>query len=136
MGAAEGADGGERKEGWTKEKRRRVKVSGMREDMEKKIGNQEEEKEREGKEHIEMVERANLVRGKLDTLLATVAIPEIKDALAVVPDNFDASTSVDSATADVLGAAAQAFLAAEDGSGISAVDALLPTSYQGDAYGG
>ena len=118
------------------EQLRRLYVTGLMVDLETTIRNLAAVQESGGKFHTAMVERANLVRGKLDTLLATVAIPEIKDALAAVPDNFDASTSVESATADVLGTAAQAFLAAEDGSGISAVDALLPTSYQGDAYGG
>lgn len=116
------------------EQKRRLYVTGLMVDLETSLTNISQAKEKSGKFHMAMVERANKVRGKLDALLAAAPISEISAGLAAVPSPITESTMIDAGLPKKLGDATQAFLKKNDGSGLSAVDGLMTAEYKGTPY--
>ncbi|MHC4995398.1 MAG: multiheme c-type cytochrome [Planctomycetota bacterium] len=113
---------------------RRLYVVGAMVDLEITLRNITNLSEKGGAYHKAMVERANKIREKVKAILGAQAIAELADAVAAVPGSIDESTTIDAGLPDKLGDASRAFLANHDGSGLGAIDALLPTEYKGTAY--
>jgi hypothetical protein len=73
-----------------------------------------------------MSDRVKRTVADLEAIQAKVAIPEVATALAAVPKDATGW----SAAAGAVKAAARAFVQANDGSGLAAIDGLLPTEYK------
>jgi len=120
----------------TPEQLRRLFVVGKLVDLEYSLRNIVNSKDKSGKFHAAMVTRANDVRGKLGAILKAVSIPEIASAVNAVPSPITASTAITAAMADNLGAAAKKFAASNDGSGLAALDSMIPSKVKGTPYKG
>lgn len=117
------------------EKTRRLYVTGLMVDLEISLDNIAHAKEKGGIFHKAMITRANNVKTKLAELLAKVSIVELAPALASLPKVFDEATDT-SEFPKVLSDATLRFLAAHDGSKLTAIDGLIPTETKGTPYAG
>ncbi len=81
-----------------------------------------------------MIERVNATRAKLAAIVAAVDLPGLAAVLPAVPVATAADTLIDPEIPDRLQAAARAFVDGNDGSGLGALDALIPGEYIGQAY--
>ncbi|MCB1692327.1 MAG: hypothetical protein KDI19_06140 [Pseudomonadales bacterium] len=120
----------------TPEEKRRLYVTGLMVDLETSLRNIAAVKEKGGKFHMAMVARANDARSKIDKVLAAVKLPGLADAVGKVPANITTDTTVDPGLADGLSTATRAFVDKHDGTGLAAVDSLIPTEYKGKPYEG
>lgn len=118
----------------TAEQRRRLYVTGLMVDLETSLENISRVETRGGEFHKAMIARANQARGRVDAVLAATSIPEIQSGLAKVTANIDEGATVDAATPIALGDATKAFLGNHDGTGLSAIDGLIPTETKGNPY--
>ena len=116
--------------------KRRLYVVGAMVDLEYSLRNIAIAKEKGGKFHTAMVERANGARAKLAAILKAVSIAEISGAVNAVPASITGSTAISGALADKVGAAAKKFVKAHDGSKLGAIDGLIPSKVQGSPYKG
>jgi hypothetical protein len=103
-------------------------------DLETSLENISRIETRGGEFHKAMIARANQARGRVDAVLAATSIPEIQSGLAKVTANIDEGATVDAATPMALGDATKAFLGNHDGTGLSAIDGLIPTETKGNPY--
>lgn len=118
------------------EQKRRLYVTGLMVDLETSLRNITHVEESGGAFHTAMIERANKVRSKIDALLGAVSIDVLSKAVSSVPSPIDGSTNINESLPDALGAATREFLNSNDGSGLAAVDALIPGEVKGTPYEG
>lgn len=116
------------------EQRRRLYVTGLMVDLETSLENISRVETRGGEFHKAMITRANQARAGMDSVLAAAPIPELKSALANIGKSIDEGTTVDAATPLALGKATKAFLRNLDGSGLAAIDSLIPSEKKGTPY--
>jgi hypothetical protein len=108
------------------EKLRLLYVIGHLVDYEMTLRNVLSVKEKGGKFHAAMLERANQARAALEAILGKAELPMLKEALSKAPSPLTADSALDEATVKGLETAARAFLKEHDGSKLAALDALLP----------
>jgi hypothetical protein len=120
----------------TPEQLRKLYVVGQMVDMEYTLRNISTASDKTGKFNTAMVERANMVHARLDAILKAASIPDIAAAVKAVPANITTSTAIPASLADQVGAAAKKFAAANDGSSLAAIDALIPKKVRGTPFKG
>jgi hypothetical protein len=118
------------------EQRRRLYIVGQLVDLEYSLRNVAKATDKSGQFDAAMVVRVNAARGRVDAILAKVSLPGVAKAVGAIPKNLTAETAVDTGLADALGAAARKFVQTNDGSGLGAIDGLIPTELRGTPHAG
>ena len=113
---------------------RRLYVAGLMVDLEYTLRNLASVEESGAAFHTAMIERANRLRAASDTLFATVNLPNLAAAVALIPSPVVVSTVIDANLASKLQAAVQQFLQVNDGSELAGLDGLLPEEHVGEPY--
>lgn len=118
----------------TAERKRRMYVVGAVVDLERSVRNLASVAEPGGAFHTAMIERVNTARARLAQVLDKVELAELAPAVKAIPATVDADTKLGAELADALGAAGRKFAAGRDGSGLAAIDSLLPTEMRGEVH--
>jgi hypothetical protein len=118
----------------TDTQRRRLYVVGTLVDLEVSLRNLAAVKEKGGAFHKAMVDRVNRTRGKIDAVLKAAPLPDVASALAAVPNPVTADTAVPATAADAVRDAARMFAEKNDGSGLAAIDGMIPKDVKGTVH--
>jgi hypothetical protein len=118
----------------TAEQRRRLFVVGALVDLETSLRNLGNVKEKGGAYHKAMVDRANRMRTKVDEILKATPLAEVSTALAALPSPVTADTSVPVAALDGFRNAGRMFAEKNDGTGLGALDGMIPKDAKGAVH--
>jgi hypothetical protein len=114
------------------EEKQVIYVVGAMVDLETSLRNLASVQEKGGDFHNAMISRVNAARKKVDAILATGGASQLAAAVKNVPATVDASTSIDAALADDLGAATREFV--KNPGDLSAMNSQVPTETRGAVF--
>lgn len=89
-----------------------------------------------GKFHKAMIERVNMLRGKLAQINSAADMPAIDFALKQVPKGVTADTDIPDGLPELIAKTGRRFEARHDGTKLAALDNLLPEKTKGEPFQG
>ncbi len=118
----------------TAPERRRLYVVGAMVDLEFSLRNLASVKDKGGAFQKAMIDRVNHGRAKVDAILKAASLPGLAAAVHALPATVGPGTAIPAGAPDALRKATRQFVASNDGSGLGALDALIPKDTKGTAF--